>query len=160
MCRFKEAHYQQQLIIKFSFNTSYVSVQVGLVSFKYNNILFQYILCVGSRVLLSEVNSKLMWFQYILCVGSREWTSLSFSCLIVSIHPMCRFKQQPPNNGYQSNNGFQYILCVGSRSSPQSLQCCAHMFQYILCVGSSKVGYEVREMSYAFQYILCVGSSI
>ena len=98
------------------FNTSYVSVQVGMSQEQQNElIVFQYILCVGSSACIQSERRYLALFQYILCVGSR--TSLlaafkTFSCFNtsyvsvqggvlpcrmgdlqgVSIHPMCRFK--------------------------------------------------------------------
>ena len=54
--------------------------------------LFQYILCVGSRLTKTYIEGKINEFQYILCVGSSVATALEY--LLV--------------------NRFQYILCVGS----------------------------------------------
>ena len=54
----------------------------------------------------------------------------------ISIHLMCRFKQEQAR-GAKTHYEFQYILCVGSSDGePISLHIGA-IFQYILCVGSS-----------------------
>ena len=76
--------------------------------------MFQYILCVGSRLDHKIFNLSSTMFQYILCVGSsnflikKEKGYISFNTsyvsvqvkhskkpsysFVVSIHPMCRFK--------------------------------------------------------------------
>ena len=77
---------------------------------------------------------------------------------MVSIHPMCRFKERIQNK--QKNRfPFQYILCVGSRDDEKEDLLSLIRFQYILCVGSSYVGNAVFNYGFRFQYILCVGSS-
>jgi len=56
-------------------------------------IKFQYILCFGSRSILNRFSQEELEFQYILCFGSSNITKiLIFICIIVSIHPMFRFK--------------------------------------------------------------------
>ena len=93
--------------------------------FKYNSFFnnyysdaFQYILCVGSRVLNKENTKRKTLFQYILCVGSR------------------RGEREMEELIYK----FQYILCVGSRCHCSPLIIRVVKFQYILCVGSSIFG--------------------
>ena len=101
--------------------------------------------------------------------------------LIVSIHPMCRFKLQAAKTRGELNL-FQYILCVGSRGEHKIYIGYTLSFQYILCVGSSNTP-KLRLLSPScfntsyvsvqengeivhnaekvkFQYILCVGSSL
>ena len=54
-------------------------------------ILFQYILCVGSRDILEDIAKRITKFQYILCVGSRrekylkERINSSFNTSYVSV---------------------------------------------------------------------------
>ena len=102
------------MLIKTSFNTSYVSVQAFISKPIFLSISFQYILCVGSRVASSLFSLTAFMFQYILCVGS----SL--------VHILHIFKQFSFNTSYVSVQDykdilkkddieFQYILCVGSR---------------------------------------------
>ena len=99
----------------FGFNTSYVSVQANNAGERYDWWEFQYILCVGSSIILKGqawedavfqyilcvgsrnadnlVRAGALEFQYILCVGSRELILLpGMQLSLVSIHPMCRFK--------------------------------------------------------------------
>ena len=76
--------------------------------------MFQYILCVGSRITLVPEIITLVPFQYILCVGSRE-------------------EQEVKN---RLKIWFQYILCVGSSDSCPIVVGQWYRFQYILCVGS------------------------
>ena len=115
MCRFKDIYICAKSGKIECFNTSYVSVQavanmlleklpnrfqyilcVGsrdrLVLTNIKMKLFQYILCVGSRRVVKKMSGFNFKFQYILCVGSREISALTLPHLIVSIHPMCRFK--------------------------------------------------------------------
>ena len=54
----------------YSFNTSYVSVQVVETVYLGKRAKFQYILCVGSSVRQNVLFLKSIVFQYILCVGS------------------------------------------------------------------------------------------
>ena len=54
--------------------------------------MFQYILCVGSSKFNSVHSSLAFTFQYILCVGSRNFVLKYGYIVVVSIHPMCRFK--------------------------------------------------------------------
>ena len=71
MCRFKCTQVQIESV-DFGFNTSYVSVQVGYRAHSGTSFdPFQYILCVGSRVLEYLHIDIVSVFQYILCVGSR-----------------------------------------------------------------------------------------
>ena len=75
-----------------NFNTSYVSVQEKQTTDRFCIVGFQYILCVGSSY---KRQTKRYWLS------------------IVSIHPMCRFKNAD-NEKIRWINAFQYILCVGS----------------------------------------------
>ena len=85
-----------------------------------------------------------------------EWDALA-QLGKISIHLMCRFKQEKVLDIVKFS-GFQYILCVGSSVEWCIRLCWSVLFQYILCVGSSiptdADGYAVTP----FQYILCVGS--
>ena len=106
----------RQRIEEISFNTSYVSVQVEeCIAYVEGVYGFQYILCVGSRIL------------YILLLTISK----------VSIHPMCRFKYYMGEQ-VLLNKRFQYILCVGSSLELYTKGKLSDKFQYILCVGSSR----------------------
>ena len=106
-------------LIQGHFNTSYVSVQ-DIDPKEYNAIVqFQYILCVGSRSLVG-----------FMLVGT----------LLVSIHPMCRFKGGD-SMSCECSNTFQYILCVGSRKITLKEITKIARFQYILCVGSRVISH-------------------
>ena len=92
MCRFKNLH----LVIalqKVCFNTSYVSVQVALSASAVRNLKFQYILCVGSRVLIEHLSRLVKCVSiHPMCRFKLSVFFYCFNCTDVSIHPMCRFK--------------------------------------------------------------------
>ena len=81
--------------------------------------------------------------------------------LLVSIHPMFRFKNK--GSVYIYDDGaemFQYILCFGSRRVLEDWANCLSAFQYILCFGSRLLAAFIRKFTgQKFQYILCFGSS-
>ena len=122
MCRFKFI-FLAGISKPPSFNTSYVSVQVEILSDKDTiYIVFQYILCVGSsEAEIPKIKEKVE-FQYILCVGSRITPLVSHFSYFM----------------------FQYILCVGSSSSTLSCEPC-HLFVsiHLMC----------RFKSLAFQHL-------
>ena len=74
---------------------------------------FQYILCVGSSFTPNWDEREDDKFQYILCVGSRDSVLQAGFEIVVSIHPMCRFKHKVLLIDLDAYR-FQYILCVGS----------------------------------------------
>ena len=145
-------------------------------------LLFQYILCVGSRLILlisiarvvcfntsyvsvqdqleSIFGKTKIEFQYILCVGSRESCSCSkLQNLIVSIHPMCRFKL---NNCF-----YTFLHLIGFNTSYVSVQVfslnCSAFSNSVsihpMCRFKSGIS-QYDSYSSSFQYILCVGSSL
>ena len=119
------------------FNTSYVVVQhlrllesvlLGIISIHLmlwfncavfltlgKFILFQYILCCGSTILIQKVWYLLITFQYILCCGStlglyntpiRTLSHFNTSYVVV--------QRQSSSHSQPSSSIFQYILCCGS----------------------------------------------
>ncbi len=145
-------------LINWCFNTSYVSVQAVQEQGVLKSMQFQYIICVGSRVIATHATSHPIWFQYIICVGSREERETEkFFILSVSIHHMCRFKAID-TLASRVTALFQYIICVGSRLIKARAKAKGQRFQYIICVGSSLSCIVSFIFIFWFQYIICVGS--
>ena len=101
-----------------NFNTSYVTVQRFLIAIfrtekvisihlmlRFNlphlsaavfAIIFQYILCYGSTLVISNIDVCRTKFQYILCYGSTcVWFSDAYPVWTISIHLMLRFNAAP-----------------------------------------------------------------
>jgi len=78
MFRFKEKNRKFSDMAFNSFNTSYVSVQAGDVTYHIVLEKFQYILCFGSRSEDFKTACKIVAFQYILCFGSRNLNSFIY----------------------------------------------------------------------------------
>ena len=149
---------------------------------------------------LTEKHVKIM-FQYILCFGSRiRWWRLHWNCKRVSIHPMFRFKNiirhfVSSNPFVSIHPMFRFKFIPGEyrsfyksfNTSYVSVQAktilkrgLESLFQYILCFGSSYdnelylniyngfntsyVSVQVIALNnpiiavFGFQYILCFGS--
>ncbi len=132
--------------------------KINIYEYKLNFFRFQYIVCVGSRILRHHYLFQTAPFQYIVCVGSSNLQFLQNVLL----------------------DGFQYIVCVGSRIKNNYFFFATKKFQYIVCVGSSfsffirericlisihrmcrfKISGIILSLSFlVFQYIVCVGSS-
>ena len=142
---------------------------------------FQYILCVGSRILncmffiSNLVSIHLMCRFKVNALPFRAYNmivSIHLMCRFktsnirggrssgkVSIHLMCRFKFRNESNSYLRSTVSIHLMCRFKRVSFVSVGT-VRVFQYILCVGSSMY-FSINDHSvYAFQYILCVGSSL
>ena len=101
--------------IKNSFNTSYVSVQVKDVVDTLEEIKrFQYILCVSVQDTGSYCTFNTGSFQYILCVGSRLVQEDSFGGGCLGFNTSYVSVQDNPTPLLKNIAWFQYILCVGS----------------------------------------------
>ena len=148
MCRFKLKHRGSDSFGA-SFNTSYVSVQASALNQEFVFQLFQYILCVGSRMRISRSKKVLRCFNtsYVSVQDGFEITLKRW--YFVSIHPMCRFKKLTICENFTGVVCFNTSYVSVQVFSINLIKSCVE-FQYILCVGSRRSGEKNKKSKPCF----------
>ncbi len=142
--------------------------------------MFQYNICVGSRIIREIKRMYDQLFQYNICVGSRlekekkEQHSICFNTTSVSVR-VDDFVMIGMNIEFQYNicvgSSFSFFTCVSIfvmvsiqhlcrfEDTPRKFKDVFTEFQYNICVGSS-IGFNPKlDWTTMFQYNICVGSS-